>query len=81
MGLQTACSTLPWARVFAAIVPALNGVRLLAVGTGVVRDEGLVASVSRSGVSTLDGYTVNHVLGLHHMDCCGRGNPHLLCND
>eukprot|EP00983_Pelagomonas_calceolata_P050657 1142074-Pelagomonas_calceolata.AAC.3 len=40
----------PWARVFAAIVPALNGVRLLAVGTGVVKDEGLVASVSRSGV-------------------------------
>mmetsp|Transcript_5973 Transcript_5973/g.15889 ORF Transcript_5973/g.15889 Transcript_5973/m.15889 type:complete len:309 (+) Transcript_5973:131-1057(+) len=39
----------PWARVFAAIVPALNGVRLLAVGTGVVKDEGLVASVSRSG--------------------------------
>jgi hypothetical protein len=42
---------LPWARVFAAIVPALNGVRLLAVGTGVVEDKGLVASVSRGGVS------------------------------
>lgn len=42
---------MPWARVFAAIVPTLNAVRLLAVGTGVVEDAGLVASVSRSGVS------------------------------
>lgn len=49
--LMHVCSMLPWARVFAAIVPALNAVRLLAVGTGTVQDAGLVASVSRSGVS------------------------------
>lgn len=30
-------------------MPALNATRLLLVGSGVVRDEGLVRSVSRSG--------------------------------
>jgi hypothetical protein len=43
------CSASPTARLFAAAVPVLNMLRLLAVGMGFVKDEGLVASVSRSG--------------------------------
>lgn len=36
-------------KLAAAIIPALNGLRLLLVGSGVVSDPGLVKSVSRSG--------------------------------
>ncbi len=42
-------SAAPGAKLLAAIVPALNATRLLLVGSGVVRDDGLVRSVSRSG--------------------------------
>lgn len=42
-------SAAPGAKLLAAVVPALNATRLLLVGSGVVRDEGLVRSVSRSG--------------------------------
>jgi len=42
-------SAAPWARFVAAVVPALNAGRLLAVGSGVYKDDGLVKSVSRSG--------------------------------
>ncbi|KAF8069540.1 phytol kinase 1 [Scenedesmus sp. PABB004] len=39
----------PQARFIAALVPSINLVRLLAVGSGALPDPGLVASVSRSG--------------------------------
>ena len=42
-------SAAPQARVIAALVPALNLVRLALVGSGVVSDPGLVKSTSRSG--------------------------------
>jgi len=42
-------SAAPEARVYAALVPALNMVRLLLAGSGVVSDPGLVKSTSRSG--------------------------------
>ncbi|GIL55636.1 hypothetical protein Vafri_11191 [Volvox africanus] len=45
----TLFSAAPGARYLAAVVPMLNGIRLLAVGSGLVRDQGLVKSVSRSG--------------------------------
>ncbi|GLI65312.1 hypothetical protein VaNZ11_008854 [Volvox africanus] len=45
----TLFSAAPSARYLAAVVPMLNGIRLLAVGSGLVRDQGLVKSVSRSG--------------------------------
>ncbi|KAL0024202.1 hypothetical protein WJX77_007139 [Trebouxia sp. C0004] len=37
------------ARYFAAVVPLLNALRLFLVGTGVVKSEGTVKAVSRSG--------------------------------
>jgi hypothetical protein len=42
-------SASPSARLFAAAVPLLNMLRLLSVGLGFVKDDGLVGSVSRSG--------------------------------
>lgn len=39
----------PSARVFAAFVPLLNLTRLFSVGSGIIEDNGLVLSVSRSG--------------------------------
>lgn len=42
-------STLPWAPYLAAVVPLCNGIRLLVYGLGLLRDEGLVKSVSRQG--------------------------------
>lgn len=42
-------SASPQARYFAAAVPMLKMCQLMAVGSGAVREEGLVRSVSRSG--------------------------------
>lgn len=42
-------SILPWARFLAALVPVSNGIRLLVYGLGILKDEGLVKSVSREG--------------------------------
>ncbi|CAK9202517.1 unnamed protein product [Sphagnum troendelagicum] len=42
-------SVSPWARYLAALVPATNGVRLLVYGLGILKDDGLVKSVSREG--------------------------------
>lgn len=42
-------SVSPWARYLAALVPATNGVRLLVYGLGILKDDGLVKSVSRDG--------------------------------
>ncbi|KAH8933659.1 hypothetical protein BDL97_18G041400 [Sphagnum fallax] len=42
-------SVSPWARYLAALVPASNGVRLLVYGLGILKDDGLVKSVSREG--------------------------------
>ncbi|EFJ43766.1 hypothetical protein VOLCADRAFT_45651, partial [Volvox carteri f. nagariensis] len=42
-------SASPDARYLAAVVPMLNFSRLMAVGTGLISDPGLVKSVSRSG--------------------------------
>lgn len=38
-----------WARFFAAAVPLLQGVRLAAIGTGLVKNENAVRAVSREG--------------------------------
>lgn len=42
-------STSPWAPYMAAVVPLCNGIRLLVYGLGLLKDEGLVKSVSREG--------------------------------
>lgn len=42
-------SDAPYARFIAAAVPCLNGIRLLAVGSGLISNPGLVNSMSRSG--------------------------------
>lgn len=42
-------SSLPEARYFAAAVPLLQGLRLLAIGSGVVTNEAAVRAVSREG--------------------------------
>lgn len=42
-------SAFPWAQYMAAVVPLCNGIRLLVYGLGLLRDEGLVKSVSREG--------------------------------
>ncbi|KAG0604306.1 hypothetical protein M758_10G160900 [Ceratodon purpureus] len=42
-------SAFPWAQYIAALVPVSNGIRLLVYGLGVLKDEGLVKSVSREG--------------------------------
>jgi phytol kinase len=42
-------SAFPWAQYIAALVPVSNGVRLLVYGLGVLKDDGLVQSVSREG--------------------------------
>ena len=39
----------PYSRAAAALVPALNGLRLLLIGCGAVADERAVAAVSRTG--------------------------------
>jgi hypothetical protein len=39
----------PYSRFIAMLVPALNGLRLLLVGSGVVKDERAVMAMSRSG--------------------------------
>jgi hypothetical protein len=39
----------PYSRFVAAAVPALNALRLLLVGSGVVQDERAVSAMSRSG--------------------------------
>lgn len=42
-------SVAPYARFLAALVPALNMLRLILIGTGVIRDQGTVMAVSREG--------------------------------
>ena len=42
-------SSQPYAPLLAAVVPALNGVRLVAIGSGLVENERAVASISREG--------------------------------
>lgn len=42
-------SDFPWAQFMAASVPLCNGIRLLVYGLGLLKDEGLVKSVSREG--------------------------------
>ncbi|KAG0566052.1 hypothetical protein M758_7G033400 [Ceratodon purpureus] len=42
-------SSFPWAQYLAALVPVSNGIRLLVYGLGLLKDEGLVKSVSREG--------------------------------
>ncbi|KAI7838586.1 hypothetical protein COHA_007657 [Chlorella ohadii] len=39
----------PYSRLIATVVPALNGVRLLLIGNGIVKDERAVMAMSRSG--------------------------------
>lgn len=39
----------PYSRLIATMVPALNGVRLLLIGNGIVKDERAVMAMSRSG--------------------------------
>lgn len=42
-------SATPRAQYLAALVPAMNGLRLFLIGTGIIKNERAVASVSRSG--------------------------------
>lgn len=42
-------SDAPEARFIAALVPLANGVRLAAIGTGVLRNEAAVKAISRKG--------------------------------
>ncbi len=39
----------PYSRLVAACVPALNGLRLLLIGSGAVKDERAVSAMSRTG--------------------------------
>lgn len=42
-------SAAPYTRYLAALAPSLNGLRLLFIGNGIVKDERAVNAISRSG--------------------------------
>jgi len=70
-------SAAPAAKFIAAVVPALNMMRLLSVGSGALRDEGLVNSVSRSGDrgELLKGPLYYCVVLIAVAVLCWRDNP------